>query len=80
MDTNKEKVFLELQGNTDDLLMVNNDNSMNCTRLIWLNPESYNPEDEVVDICITSTNMNGEHPLFNKLLGKKIKIKVTIED
>lgn len=78
---NSEKnIFLELEGNANDLLMVNNDKTMKCTRLIWLNPESMNPEDEVVDVCVTSTNMNGEHPLFDKLLGKKIKIKVTIEE
>lgn len=81
MNSSEEKnTFLELEGNTDDLLMVNGDNSMKCTRLIWLNPESFNPEDEVVDLCITSTNISGEHPLFDKLLGKKIKITVTIED
>lgn len=76
----EEKVFLELKGNANDLLMVNGDNSMKCTRLLWLNPKSYNPEDEVVDLCITSTNLSGEHPLFDKILGKKIKITVTIED
>ena len=81
MNSSEEKnIFLELEGNTDDLLMVNGNNSMKCTRLIWLNPESFNPEDEVVDLCITSTNISGEHPLFDKLLGKKIKITVTIED
>lgn len=77
---NKENVFLELTGNANDLLMVNHDNTMRCTRLIWLNPESEDPEDEVVDLCITSTNMSGEHPLFDKLLGKNIKIKVTFEE
>lgn len=81
MNNNEEsKVFLELEGNTNDLLMVNGDNSMKSTRLLWLNPESFDPDDEVVDLCITSTNMSGEHPLFDKLLDKKIKITVTIED
>lgn len=78
--TNENNIVLELTGMTDDLLMVNSDNTMKCTRLIWLNPQSYNPEDEVVDLCVTSTNMIGEHPLFDKLLGKKIKITLSIEE
>ena len=77
---NNENVFLELEGNADDLLMVNNDESMKCTRLIKLDPTSREINEEIVDICITSTNMNGEHPLFDKLLGRKIKIRVEFLD
>lgn len=74
----KENTFLELEGNVDDLLMINGDNSMKCTRLIKLDPTSTEINEEIVDLCITSTNMNGEHPLFDKLIGKKIKISVEI--
>lgn len=77
----EKNVILELEGNADDLLMVNGDNTMKCTRLIWLNPETYNPEDEVVDLCITSTNVTkAEHPLFDKILGKKIKMTISVID
>lgn len=77
---NNEQIYLELEGNTNDLLMVNNDNSMKCTRLINLD-ENTKLDEEIVDLCITSTNMNNyEHPIFDKLLDKKIRITVTILD
>lgn len=76
----EKNIFLELEGNANDLLMVNGDNSMKCTRLIKLDPTSLEIDEEIVDLCITSTNMSGEHPLFDKLLDKKIKITVEIVD
>lgn len=72
--------FLTLEGNANDLLMVNSDNSMKCTRLIKLDPKSKEENEEIIDICVTSTNMYGEHPMFDKLLGKKIRMKVEIID
>lgn len=72
--------FLELEGNTDDLLMVNSDNSMKCTRLVKLDPESKEENEEIIDICVTSTNMYGEHPMFDKLLGKKVRMTIEILD
>ena len=77
---NNDKIFLELEGNANDLLMVNNDNSMKCTRLIKLDPTVTEINEEIVDICITSTNMNGEHPLFDKLIDRKIKITIEFID
>ncbi len=76
----EDKVFMELTGNADDLLLVNRDNTMKCTRLIRLDPTSTEINEEVVDLCITSTNMGGQFPIFDKLLGRKIKISVTFED
>lgn len=74
-------IFLQLEGRTDDLLMVNGDNSMKCTRLINLEPNIKPEEDEIIDICVTSTNMYKEHPNFDKLIGKKIRLTVeTLED
>ena len=72
--------FLTLEGNTDDLLMINSDNSMKATRLIRLDPKSSEINEEIIDLAITSTNMNGNHSLFDKILGKKIKISVDIID
>lgn len=72
------KVFLELEGNANELLLINNDNSMRCTRLIDLDENSKNYDEEIIDICITSTNMYGNHKKFDKLLDKKIKITVEI--
>ena len=76
----KKNIILELEGNANDLLMVDEKHSMKSTCLIWLNPESDDPEDEVVDIRVTSTNVNGEHKLFDKILGKKIKLTLTVEE
>lgn len=76
----EDNLFLQIEGNANDLLMVNNDNSMKCTRLIQLEPDIKPEEDEILDICITSTNVYGEHPRFDELLGKKIRITVEIID
>ncbi len=71
-------VFLQLEGYSDDLLMVNNDNSMKCTRLLRLEPDIKPDEDEILDICLTSTNVFGEHPKFDKIIGKKIRMTIEI--
>ena len=46
---NDDKIFLELNGNVDDLLMVSDSNMMKCTRLIKL-PDSMDINDEVIDV------------------------------
>lgn len=76
MDTVQE--FLTLEGNADDLLMINADNSMKSTRLFHLDSESTEYDEEVIDISVTSTNVYGNHPIFDQLLGKKIRMKVEI--
>ena len=70
-------IFLELEGKTDDLLMVNNDESMKSTRLIKL-PDTNEEDEEVIDISVTSTNIWHSHPEFDKLLGKRIKMTIEI--
>lgn len=79
-EVNNVAEFLTLEGNANDLLMVNSDNSMKCTRLIRLDPKSTEENEEIIDICVTSTNMYGEHPMFDKLLGKKIRMIIEILD
>ena len=74
------KIFLELEGKTNDLLMVNDSNTMKRTRLIKLDPTSNEINEEIVDLAITSTNMSGEHPLFDEILDKRIRIKVEVLD
>lgn len=74
-------VFLQLEGSTDDLMMVNGDGSMKCTRLINLEPNYKPEEDEIIDICVTSANVYQEHPMFDKLIGKKIRLTIeTLEE
>lgn len=73
------KDYIVLEGNTNDLLLVNGDSSLKCTRLIKLD-ESVKDEytEEIIDLAITSTSMKKEHTLFDKLLNHKIKISVDI--
>lgn len=70
--------FLTLDGRTDDLLIVNANNSMKGTRLIKLDPKSMDFDEEIIDIAVTSTNEYGHHPLFDELIGKRIRLKVEI--
>lgn len=75
------KNYIVLEGNTNDLLLINGDSSLKTTRLIQLDNrpvDEYN--EEIVDIAITSTSMRKNHPIFDKLLNKKIKITVDILD
>lgn len=75
------KDYLVLEGNTNDLLLVNGDSSLKSTRLIKLDLNATTEfNEEIIDLAITSTNMKREHPTFDKLLGKKIRISVDILD
>lgn len=75
-----KNVFLELEGNVDDLLMVNEQGTMKCTRLLDIATDSNNEDEEVMDVCITSTNDYGNLPKFDSLLGKRIKITIELVD
>lgn len=75
---NNVREFLVLEGYTNDLLMVNPSGSMKMTRLIKLDPNNKELDEEIVDIAVTSTNEYRTHPLFDELLGKKIRLKVEI--
>lgn len=77
---NNVKEFLVLEGYTNDLLMVNGTNSMKMTRLVDLDPDSKEYDEEIIDIAVTSTNEYGNHPKFDTLLGKKIRLKIEILD
>lgn len=70
--------FLQLDGNANDLLIVNGNHTMKGTRLIKLDPNSTDFDEEIIDVAITSTNEYGEHPMFDKLLGKRIRVTVEI--
>ena len=53
---NNVREFLVLEGYTNDLLMVNPSGSMKMTRLIKLDPNNKELDEEIVDIAVTSTN------------------------
>ena len=75
-----EKKVIRVEGYTDDLLSVSKNGEMKMTRLFLTYPENLDENSETFDLSITSTNPYKEFPIFDKLLGKKIKFSVTIED
>lgn len=76
-----KKDYIVLEGNTNDLLLVNGDSSLKSTRLVKLDLNATSEiNEEIIDLAITSTSMKKEHKIFDELLGKKIKISVDILD
>ena len=76
-----EKNYIVLEGKTNDLLIINGDDTLKSTRLIKLDKNTTDVlKEEIIDISITSTNMNKQHKTFDKLLGKNIRISVDILD
>ena len=54
---NNVREFLVLEGYTNDLLMVNPSGSMKMTRLIKLDPNIKELDEEIVDIADQQMNM-----------------------
>lgn len=73
----KKEYFLQLEGNADDLLLIDEKNNMQRTMLI---DTSGDEEDEIIDVTVMSTNVAGKFPRFNQLRGRKIRITVEILD
>lgn len=77
------EIVLQLEGKTNDLLQVCSPDgmmSMKTTRLFKIDPDDLNLDQELVDISVTSTNSRTEHPLFDRLLDKTIRLTVEIID
>ena len=53
---------------------------MKMTRLFSLDSDTDVETDEVIDLSITSVNPYGDHPLFDRLKGKDIRITVEVKD
>lgn len=77
-ETKMSKNVIEVEGYTDDLYEVSNNGEMKQTRLFYLLPENLEENQETLDLVITSTNPYHSFPIFDKLLGKKIRISVDI--
>jgi hypothetical protein len=72
------KVILELEGNVNDLLSVDNERNLKMTRFV-LDSNAEPDDEETVDVTITSVDQSRTHKIFNEgLLNKKVKI--TIEE
>lgn len=75
----KEENVITVEGYTDDLLEVSKNGEMKQTRLFYLIPENIEEDNqETFDLTITSTNPYKSFPIFDGLLGKKIRISVDI--
>jgi len=70
------KIILELEGNVDDLLSVDNERNLKMTRFV-LDSDVEPDDEETVDVTITSVDPSRTHKTFNEgLLNKKVKITV----
>lgn len=69
-------VLMSAEGYTDDLLNISDEGTMVGTRFFLNIGEENGCDDEVIDISIVSTSMNGKHPLFDKLREKKVRIEI----
>lgn len=73
------KNVISVEGYANDLLEVSNNGEMKQTRLFYLMPENLDEENlETLDLTVTSTNPFKSFPIFDKLLGKKIRISVDV--
>lgn len=68
------------EGNVDDLLYVSEDNVIKMTRLVNVDKYTDPENEEVIDIALTSSNPKGEHNVFNKCLGKKMRVLINFID
>lgn len=73
------KIF-EVTGPVDDLLNVSPDGTMKCANLVHLGEDKMNGENEIFHFALTSTAMNGKHEVFDKIIGKNIKVTVEVLD
>lgn len=71
------KIF-SVEGNTNDLLSISQNGEMKMTRLFYLMPENLEENTETIDVSLTSTNPYKSFPLFDQLIGKKIRISVEV--
>lgn len=75
-EENSNLVLLSTEGYVDDLLNVSDDGVMVGTRFFIIDGCGLDEDSEVMDISVVSTNVNGKHPVFDRLNGKKVRITV----
>ncbi len=75
-----EKRLITVTGDANELYTVSQNGEMKQTRLFCLMPEDLDGNSETIDISITSTNPFVSFPIFDQMLGQKIRISVDIID
>lgn len=76
----KMKKILECEGFANDLLDVSPDGTIKSANIVYLGPDPMEIESEIFHISITSSAMNGEHKIFDELLGKNVKVTIEIDE
>ena len=77
-ETKMSKNVIVDEGYADDLYEISHNGEMKQTRLFYLLPDNLEENQETLDLVITSTNPYHSFPIFDNLLGKKIRISVDI--
>ena len=75
-----KNVVLQTEGYTNYLIHVSNANNIKRTSFVYFNPQSKEIGEEVITLSIDSTNETLTFPIFDKLIGKKIRITVEVLD
>lgn len=78
MNDNNPYVLMQIEGFTDDLLEISGDKALVGTRLFYNIDPDTDVDDEIVDIHIVSSNETGEHPIFDQMRGKQIRVTIEI--
>lgn len=76
LTSKNDRNVITVEGYADDLYAVGNNGEMKQTRLFYLMGDEEG--SETLDIALTSTNPEGSFPVFDSLLGKKIRISVDV--
>ena len=77
-ETKMSQPVIVAEGYADDLYEISHNGEMKQTRLFYLLPDNLEEKQETLDLVITSTNPYHSFPIFDNLLGKKIRISVDI--
>ena len=75
-----KNVVLQTEGYTNDHIQITKANNMKRTSFVYFNPQSKEIGEEVITLSIDSTNETLTFPIFDKLIGKKIRITVEVLD
>lgn len=76
MEEKNENLVFMVEGEADELFQVSKAHNMKRTSLVYFNPQPDAIGEEVITVSIDSTNESLTFPIFDKMLGKKIRVTV----
>ena len=74
-----EKLF-EVEGNADELLYIDEVNGLKTTRFFHMGLDAMDESSEILDVQVTSTNPMGDTSIFDKMMGKNVRIVVEVDE